>query len=130
MAVWPRSLRFVRAEWLGDNKTTTLSSALIPAKAATQGRRTRWVRRTFQRATDNAAPSPLSPRLRGEERIESAHPPAGDALDFFFDLGLHDGRQVVVKPVLQQRTQQLADHIFQQLAGLWHGYGLSQLTER
>jgi hypothetical protein len=57
-------------------------------------------------------------RRRG--RLDAA---AGDAVDFFLDLGLDDARQVLVQPLLEQRAQQFAHDVFEGAAVLGHQQG-------
>ena len=50
-----------------------------------------------------------------------AHPAAaGDAFDLGLDLGLDDVGEVIIQPLLQERTQKFPDHVFKRAEVLGH----------
>ena len=61
--------------------------------------------------------------------VRLAYSGAGDAGDFGFDGLLDDAGQVGVEPLLQQRAQELADHVLERAALGRHGDGCGELPE-
>ena len=98
------------------------SVPLIPAKAGTQAYSVSAV--GLAPACEQQAQyhkKHLGPRFRGDDRGPALPASAaGDALDLGLDGGLHDGRQIVVQPLLQHGAQEFADHVFQRPVALGH----------